>query len=163
MIRKELDKKFEELLKAYGLDEESLAKEEARKKNKYYIMMNDIMDKYKKENIIFIFTDEKLDYCYLDTYKVYISKNQYENADAESVFNLLHEIGHLKSNKPGMKRCEEEYYATVWAIKKSKKYNIKIPKYIRNSYQEYIYNWRTSAIKKHAKIVPSIKELTLIW
>ena len=40
----------------------------------------------------------------------------------QSTFTLFHEIGHIMNNQSGMRRAEEEYYATVWAINECKKY-----------------------------------------
>ncbi len=133
------------------------------KNNKIFEMMNTYMDTMEKDGYIFIFTEDKYNYCYLDSKTIYVSIIQYEKANAESIFNLLHEIGHIKTNKPGMKRCEEEFYATEWAIKEINNLNIKLEDRVKTSYQSYIYNWRGSAIRRHAKQVPSIKELTLKW
>lgn len=55
-----------------------------------------------------------------------------------STFTLLHEIGHIMNNRSGMRRAEEEYFATVWAIEECKKYGIDVPKKIIDDYQEYI-------------------------
>lgn len=56
----------------------------------------------------------------------------------ESTFILFHEIGHIVNNKSAMRRCEEEYYATVWAIDELKKYVIKVPVKLIDRYQRYI-------------------------
>lgn len=56
----------------------------------------------------------------------------------QSTFTLLHEIGHIETNKSGMRRAEQEYFATVWAIAECKKYGIEIPKKIIDDYQWYI-------------------------
>lgn len=56
----------------------------------------------------------------------------------ESTFTLFHEIGHIVNNKSTMRRCEEEYYATVWAIDELKKYGIKVPIKLIDRYQRYI-------------------------
>lgn len=56
----------------------------------------------------------------------------------ESTFTLFHEIGHIVNNKSNMRRCEEEYYATVWAIDELKKYGIKVPVKLIDRYQRYI-------------------------
>lgn len=56
----------------------------------------------------------------------------------ESTFTLFHEIGHIVNNKSTMRRCEEEYYATVWAIDELKKYGIKVPVKLIDRYQRYI-------------------------
>ena len=56
----------------------------------------------------------------------------------QSTFTLFHEIGHIMNNRGGMRRAEEEYHATVWAIAECEKYGIKIPSKIIEEYQDYI-------------------------
>lgn len=56
----------------------------------------------------------------------------------QCTFDLFHEIGHIETTTSKMRRCESEYYATVWAIKKCNEYKIKIPDSIRKAYQDYI-------------------------
>ena len=55
-----------------------------------------------------------------------------------STFTLLHEIGHIENNDSKMRRCEEEYYATVWAVERCKEYGLTIPERVLREYQEYI-------------------------
>lgn len=57
---------------------------------------------------------------------------------AQATFDLFHEIGHIETTKSWMRRCEEEYYATVWAIERCKEYGIPIPMKTIQDYQEYI-------------------------
>ena len=56
----------------------------------------------------------------------------------KSTFTLLHEVGHIETTKSKMRRCEAEYYATVWAIEKCKEYGLKIPQKTIDKYQKYI-------------------------
>ena len=49
-------------------------------------------------------------------------------------------IGHCMTTKGWMRRAEEEYYATVWAIDKCHEYGIEVPSKIIEIYQEYINN-----------------------
>ena len=56
----------------------------------------------------------------------------------QSTFTLLHEIGHVMTTKSWMRRAEEEYYATVWAIEECKKYGIGVPAKTIADYQAYI-------------------------
>lgn len=56
----------------------------------------------------------------------------------QATFDLFHEIGHIMTTKSGMRRCEEEYHATVWAIEECKKYGLEIPSNIIKEYQDYI-------------------------
>lgn len=55
-----------------------------------------------------------------------------------STFTLLHEVGHIETTKSWMRRAEEEYYATEWAIERCKEYGLKIPDTIRKLYDDYI-------------------------
>lgn len=55
-----------------------------------------------------------------------------------STFNLLHEIGHIETTTSSMRRCESEYFATVWAIVRCREYGISVPPYIIERYQAYI-------------------------
>lgn len=56
----------------------------------------------------------------------------------QSTFDLLHEIGHIENNHGRMRRAEEEYYATAWAIMKCKEYGLTVPAKTVKEYQDYI-------------------------
>lgn len=56
----------------------------------------------------------------------------------ESTFTLMHEIGHIENNWAGLRRCEEEYFATMWAIQKCKELGMRIQKKTIKFYQDYI-------------------------
>ena len=56
----------------------------------------------------------------------------------QSTFTLFHEIGHIETTKSNMRRCEEEYHATIWAIEKFKEYGLTVPEKTIKSYQDYI-------------------------
>ena len=72
----------------------------------------------------------------------------------QSTFTLLHEIGHLETTKSGMKRCEEEYYATAWALEKCKEYGIKVPEKEIRDYQEYIDMEHDRGVRRGGKLPP---------
>jgi len=67
----------------------------------------------------------------------------------QSTFDLFHEIGHIETTKSGMRRCEEEYYATVWAIEKCKEYGIPIPMGTIDAYQKYINRELARGQRRH--------------
>lgn len=56
----------------------------------------------------------------------------------QSTFTLFHEIGHIETTKSGMRRAEEEYYATKWAMETCKEYGLDIPQSVIDVYQKYI-------------------------
>lgn len=56
----------------------------------------------------------------------------------QSTFELFHEIGHIVNNNSKMRRAEEEYYATVWAISRCKEYGLTVPAKTMKEYQDYI-------------------------
>lgn len=82
-----------------------------------------------------------------------------------STFTLFHEIGHIENNSATMRRCEEEYYATVWAIAKMKEYGIlnKVSAKTKNEYQEYIFEERMRGIRRGGANYPAVSRLTLEW
>lgn len=67
-----------------------------------------------------------------------VCKFKFRNS-INAVFDLLHEIGHIETTKSSMRRCESEFFATVWAIKTAKEvYHLEFPESIIKRYQEYI-------------------------
>lgn len=82
-----------------------------------------------------------------------------------STFDLFHEIGHIENNTSGMRRCEEEYHATVWAIARMKEYGIadKIPGVIKADYQWYIHEELRRGLRRHGSNLPTKEALTLEW
>lgn len=55
-----------------------------------------------------------------------------------SLFELLHEVGHIETTKSFMRRAESEYYATVWALEQCELYGVTVPQKTIDKYQRYI-------------------------
>lgn len=53
-------------------------------------------------------------------------------------FVLFHEIGHIETKTPSMRRAESEYYATIWAIDRLQEYGLPIKLQQIFIYQRYI-------------------------
>jgi hypothetical protein len=104
-------------------------------------IINNILNEYKNE-IEFRFSNEPVSYCYVPEKIIYLYSKGFLYPDTIFIFDLLHEIGHIKTNIKGMKRCEEEYYATQWAIKEMKKIGLKLPDKRKQEFQNYIWKWR---------------------
>jgi hypothetical protein len=60
-----------------------------------------------------------------------------------------------------MRRCEQEYYATEWALRKCKEYGVEVTQNIIDSYQRYIDNELERGIRRHGDNLPTKEELTL--
>ena len=84
-----------------------------------------------------------------------------QSSSIQSTFTLFHEIGHIVNNSGKMRRCESEYYATVWAIEECKKYNLEIPKSIIDSYQRYIYMELDRGLRRGGANYPTREEMKL--
>lgn len=65
-----------------------------------------------------------------------------------STFTLLHEIGHIETTTSSMRRCESEYYATVWAIERCREYGLPVPPFIIERYQAYIDMERDRGLRR---------------
>ena len=75
-----------------------------------------------------------------------------KNTQSEwTLFAFLHEIGHIITYIPGSKVYEMEYMATQWAISEAALMGFQVPGWILETYQEYIYKHRESAIARHGK------------
>lgn len=79
----------------------------------------------------------------------------------QSTFELLHEIGHIETTKTSMRRCEEEFYATQWAIDVAEDYNMDIPQKIIDEYQNYIDMELARGLRRHGKNYPTKYDLKL--
>jgi hypothetical protein len=123
----------------------------------FYEIMN------KNKDIQFRFTNETVPWCHIPEKIIYICCSEFSNPTVEGLFDLLHEIGHIRTNTKGMKRCEEEFYATQWAIKEMKKYGYVIPAKRKNEFQNYIWEWRERSFTFKGKNIPSKEKLTLVW
>lgn len=133
------------------------------KKNiNYKVLLTQIWIQYS-QNYNFILDNCTTAYCYLPEKEIHFPLNEFKNPNSRSLFDFLHEIGHLETNKKGMKRCEEEFYATQWAIKQMKKYNFDINSRDKEIFQDYIWNWIETGIKLKGKNMPTKKQLTLQW
>lgn len=86
-------------------------------------------------------------------------------ASIVSTFTLFHEIGHIENNNGKMRRCEEEYFATVWAIERMKEYGLadKITERTKKLYQDYIYDELDRGKRRGGSNYPTKQALTLKW
>ena len=78
-----------------------------------------------------------------------------------AIFATLHEIGHVLTNTPKMKRCTQEYLATQWALDEARKLGFAVPQQYIDTYQNYIWQWRDRSIRLKGKAVPTKEELRL--
>lgn len=80
----------------------------------------------------------------------------------KSTFTLLHEIGHCENNNSSMRRCEEEYYATQWALDKCREYGIDVSEDIIDRYQRYIYRELERGMRRGGLGYPTREEMKLV-
>lgn len=69
----------------------------------------------------------------------------------ESLFELLHEIGHIEASTSNMRRAEDEFCATLFAIGQLNAHNITIPDKIIDEYQKYIDMTKARGIRRGGK------------
>lgn len=124
--------------------------------NKVKLIMND------NPNIRVIETFSDTPSCIRSINVIFFNKASFINPGMNDLFDLLHEIGHFKTNTNEMTKCMQEFLATKWAIDNMGRYNVKVTKKRIKEYQKYIYEHRAIEIDKGV-IVPSKKELMLIY
>lgn len=69
-------------------------------------------------------------------------------SSVQSTFTLLHEVGHIETTTSGMRRCESEYFATVWALERCREYGIKVPEKTIRAYQDYIDREKDRGVRR---------------
>lgn len=78
----------------------------------------------------------------------------------QSTFELMHEIGHIETTKTTMRRCESEYYATLWALKAAEHYSIVVPQKTLELYQRYIFAEYIRGLRRGGRL-PDIESFRL--
>ena len=85
-----------------------------------------------------------------------------QTSSINSTFTLLHEIGHCENNNSSMRRCEQEYHATKWALDKCKELNLDVPQSIIDKYQRYIYMELDRGLRRNGIDYPTREEMKLV-
>lgn len=112
-------------------------KTKIQKSQKYITIQNEVIEKYRIDICDGTKCDNDWSRTHAHIKNRRVCKWKQKNS-ISSTFTLLHEVGHVETTKSGMRRCEEEYYATVWAIQKCKEYGLEVPDSIIKTYQDYI-------------------------
>lgn len=129
--------------------------------NNNLALFNLILSKYRRFAYIHYEPDNNEFYSYIMAREIVLPQRAFSHPTDWDVFAFLHEIGHVMTNTPKMKRCQQEFLATQWAINEAKMIGFIIPEKFISTYQNYIWNWRESAIKRRAKSIQTKEELTL--
>jgi predicted DNA-binding protein (UPF0278 family) len=132
------------------------------KKLSYADIQNDVIQKYR---INLCFGDK----CERDWRRMHAHVRErrvckWKQANSvKATFDLFHEIGHIESNTSKMRRCEQEYHATVWAIIEMRKYGLEVPASIISSYQEYINREHDRGVRRGGNLpvlaAPQIRDV----
>ena len=69
----------------------------------------------------------------------------------KSTFTLLHEVGHIENNDATMRRAEEEFHATIWALERAREYGMEVPEEEVERYQRYINMERDRGLRRGGK------------
>lgn len=78
----------------------------------------------------------------------------------EATYDLFHEIGHIMTTKPSMRRCESEFFASQWAIDELKnEYGITVPASVVQTYQRYINMELDRGLRRGGKYYPATLQL----
>ncbi len=96
-----------------------------------------------------------------ETKSIFIGTDISSKYSSDSVFTLLHEIGHIYKDND-TRRCIKEYLATAWAINESKNFDLMITDTEKTEWQEYIYICRDKDINSGLN-VPDKNKLILCW
>lgn len=123
--------------------------------NKYIDIQNEVINKY---NVTIVANSTCWHRIHAHVKERRVCKWKQVNS-IESTFTLFHEIGHIETTKSKMRRCESEYYATVWAMDRCKEYGLTIPDKIIQVYQDYIDQERDRGLRRGGQNLPEFRLL----
>ncbi len=124
----------------------------------YYInIQNDLIKRFK-------ITIDENSKCYGRTH-AHIRERKvckwFQKNSFPATFELAHEIGHIMTNNSKMRRCEEEYSASKWAIETlMNDYGLEIAEKTLKDYQEYINDEYDRGIRRGGSL-PDISSFNL--
>lgn len=124
---------------------------------KYIDIQNEVIKKYRV-------TIDEFSTCWSRMH-VHVRERRickwHQKNSLKCTFELFHEIGHIENNNSKMRRCEQEYFATVWAVEELKKYGLTVPENIRKLYQDYVNREKDRGIRRHGNGYS--EDLTIKW
>lgn len=128
-------------------------------------MYNQIYLKYCKEMLIHCGDcgKDRRAYSYVSLREIVVPMGVFSNPSEWDLLVLLHEIGHIKTNKESMKMYWKEYLATQWAADEAKKWGLPIKPLYKEAFQKYIWEKRERSIASKGKKVHSKEEITIKW
>ena len=107
--------------------------------------------------------EDRRAYSYVSLREIVVPMGVFSDPSEWDLIVLLHEIGHIKTNKESMKMVVKEYLATQWMADESKKWEIPVKKLYADAFQKYIWEKRKLSIARGGKNVPSEEELAIRW
>ncbi len=102
-------------------------------------------------------------YSYISLKEVILPCETFRHPTEWDIMALLHEIGHIKTNKEKMRVFEKEFLAVQWSADEAKRWDFKIKSEWKTIYQDYIWEKRDICIRKKGKNVPDRDALIIHW
>ncbi len=106
---------------------------------------------------------DKRAYSYVMRREIVLPEESFNNPSEWQILELLHEVGHVKTNTHRMKVYEKEFLATQWSANEAKKLGFPIKQLWRDAYQQYIWDKRQMCINRKGKNVPEKEDLIIQW
>ena len=101
--------------------------------------------------------------AYLIRREIVLPEGTFSHPEEWDILVLLHEVGHIRTNKPKMKSYEKEYHAVQWSAKEAKRIGLPVKELWKEAYQDYIWKKRQLSINRKGKNVARKEELVVEW
>lgn len=124
-----------------------------------------IYNTYSKEMYIHFMDLEpgESGYSYVSLKEIVLPRKAMVNPSGWNVLALLHEIGHIKTNKDSMRVYEKEYLATQWSADEARRLGFRITDLWKKTYQDYIFDKWAMCVKRGGKNVLPKEKLVIKW
>jgi hypothetical protein len=102
-------------------------------------------------------------YSIISRREIILPGDSFTNPSEWDILILLHEIGHVLTNKDSMRVYEKEYLATQWSADAAKEWGLHVIPLWKDAFREYILEKRQMCLNRGGKNVPDEDELAINW
>ncbi len=128
-------------------------------------LFTELYNKYSKEMYIHSGDcgPDNRAYSYISRREIVLPEESFSNPSEWAILELLHEVGHVKTNTRRMKVYEKEFLATQWSADEARKLGFPVKQLWRDAYQQYIWDKRQICINHKGRHVADKAALIVQW
>ncbi len=102
-------------------------------------------------------------YSIISRKEIILPRDSFSNPSEWDIIVLLHEIGHIKTNRDSMRVYEKEYLATQWSADEARRLGFPVKQLWKDAFRDYILEKRQMCLNRGGKNVADEEALVIQW